>query len=124
MSHTDPELMIAIDTIVHDVMDPCSQAAGAPMSIAEMGLVVAMAVDAGHVNITLRVTGPQCLFAPIFATEVEERVARVQGVFSVSVDVSDQLTWSEEAIEPNARRRLAANRDLSRQNSTVRIRNA
>ncbi len=76
-----------------------------------MGLVEYIAVDeCGAATVTLRVTAPQCLFAPIFATEVEDRVAQLPGVSSVRVRISDELTWTEADIEPAALVRLKQRR--------------
>ena len=103
-----------VEAILDEVVDPCSQAAGTPLGLREMGLVESCAVDGDQVAITLRVTAPQCLFAPLFATEVEDRVAALPGVSAVEVTISDRLDWTEADLLPSAAARLARRRGTSR----------
>ncbi|HXV93730.1 MAG TPA: iron-sulfur cluster assembly protein, partial [Pseudonocardia sp.] len=52
----------AVEAALGTVCDPCSAAAGAPLSLREMGLVRECAVEDGTVRVSLAVTGPGCTF--------------------------------------------------------------
>lgn len=97
---------------LNEVIDPCSVSAGAPLSILEMGMVTGCEIDnAGHVAIRLRLSSPGCLMGGLmFAPDIEHRLGQVDGVASVSIELDDPHSWSENAISAEGRRRLAAAR--------------
>ncbi len=106
-----------------EVMDPCSQASGTPMSLPDMGLVAGVTVtdgdDGARIDVTLRVTAPQCLFAPLFAVEAEDLIRALPGVVEAVVTVSDELDWTEDDMSPRARSQLAAVREAKHERTTV-----
>jgi len=98
----------AIHAALGRIIDPCSISAGVPLGLTDMGLVeeVTAGVD-GAVTIRLRLTSLGCLMGVlIFEPEITDRVGKIPGVTSVSVQFGDPVTWSEAAISEDGRRRL------------------
>ena len=103
------------------VFDPCSLAAGAPLSVLDMGLITELAVDdAGVVAIAMRPTSGMCTVIAGVMTDVEEIVARVPGVSSVRVSLHNDTMWTEADLSDNGRRILEARRQRSRVEVPVR----
>lgn len=106
-SEVTPELIRAALDEVHD---PCSVVVGAPGGLDEFGLVRRVEVVAGpggaHVRVTVGVTEPSCLMAPIFVRDARERLARVPGIATVDVTLDPTLVWTEADLSPAYRERL------------------
>jgi metal-sulfur cluster biosynthetic enzyme len=108
-------LIDRIDDALDAVYDPCSVAVRAPISVAKMGLVREREVDAdGHVRVRLCVTGPSCMLVGSMVKGIEERVAALPGVASVSVDIDADYMWTEDDMKPAGRQVLADARAESR----------
>ena len=89
------DIRAALDTVV----DPCSAAMGAPLGLAEMGLVRKIHIgDSGAVTVTMCVTSPCCAFGPTMADAARERVASVPGVQSVRITIDPSVVWSETLL--------------------------
>ena len=89
------DIRAALDAVV----DPCSAAMGAPLGLAEMGLVREIHIgDSGAVSITMCVTSPCCAFGPTMADAARKRVASVPGVQSVRVTIDPSVVWSETLL--------------------------
>jgi metal-sulfur cluster biosynthetic enzyme len=104
------------------VFDPCSLAAGAPLSVIDMGLITELTIDdeAGVVAIAMRPTSAMCTVIAGVMTDVEEIVARVPGVSSVRVSLHNDTMWTEANLSENGRRVLEARRQRSRTEVPVR----
>lgn len=107
MSGCRPELAAALDAVA----DPCSLAAGTPLSLAEMGLLreVLESPD-GDVLVRFSVTGPGCTFFGAMGAALSAAASAVPGVRSVRVELDPDLTWHEGLLQPAAAERLAAAR--------------
>ncbi|HEX6310009.1 MAG TPA: iron-sulfur cluster assembly protein [Acidimicrobiia bacterium] len=107
-----------------EVHDPCSEVAGVPAGIVEMGLVTHVTVEqspAGAVvSLAIRVTEPTCLMGPSLASGARERVEALPGVARVDVTLSDDNEWMPSAMSPEYRARLAAHRAQRREGLEVR----
>ncbi|MGH9030709.1 MAG: metal-sulfur cluster assembly factor [Acidimicrobiia bacterium] len=101
-----------------DVTDPCSEVAGLPAGIVEMGLVTHLAVDQSPngaiVSLAIRVTEPTCLMGPSLASGARARVEALPGVARVDVTLSDDNEWVPAAMSAEYRGRLAAHRAARR----------
>lgn len=105
--------MSAVDTdgvreALRGVVDPCSAATGSNLDIVAMGLVKAIDISGGHVDVELRLTTPACHMIPYFAEEVEAQVGELAGVESVDLATDNGFEWSEEMMSDEARRRRQA----------------
>ena len=97
-----------VEAALDGIVDPCSVSVGVPLSIREMGLIddVVLA-EGGQVRIELRLTSPGCLIGVLnFEPEIESVVGAVEGVTGVAVHFNDPLTWTEDRISADGRRRL------------------
>lgn len=105
MSAVDPD---RVREALRGVVDPCSAATGSNLDIVAMGLVKAIDISGGHVDVELRLTTPACHMIPYFAEEVEARVGELAGVDSVDLATDNGFEWSEEMMSDEAERRRQA----------------
>ena len=97
------------------VFDPCSINMGAPISVADMGMVSRLGVNSdGVVDIELRPTSPMCTLIGSIMQGVEEKVTGVAGVTSVAITINIRSPWSEADMTSEGRRQLEARRGRSR----------
>ena len=105
------DIRAALDTVV----DPCSAAMGAPLGLAEMGLVREIHIgDSGAVTVTMCVTSPCCAFGPTMADAARQRVASVLGVQSVQVTIDPSVVWSETLLNEHVALSTSARRQQQR----------
>jgi metal-sulfur cluster biosynthetic enzyme len=100
------------------VRDPCSEVAGVPAGILEMGLVRSLDVrdgpDGAVVRVAIGVTEPTCLMGPSFVSGAREQLATVPGVARVEVTLSSDPDWSPLDMSPEYRARLTEHRRARR----------
>jgi metal-sulfur cluster biosynthetic enzyme len=94
------------------VADPCSIATGAPVNLADMGLVKEVVVEDGIACIVLRVTSPICWQAANIIAAIEESVGAVPGIRSVACSIDPVSEWMPDMMAPEARARLRRLRPL------------
>ncbi|MCB1486531.1 MAG: DUF59 domain-containing protein [Bauldia sp.] len=99
----------AVIAALDEVIDPCSVGAGAPLTVNEMGLIKDVRISPeGKVAILLRLSSPGCLMGGYyFEPRIKECVGRVQGVTEVTLELGDPLSWTEDEITEEGRRKLA-----------------
>lgn len=103
-----PDLVETIRTVLDEIKDPCSLAAGTPLGLSEMGLVREITVGpGGAVGIDLRLTSPFCHMIGFFKSEAMLRVGSLPGVSSVELRADNGLDWSPNDISPTAQARRA-----------------
>jgi len=79
------------------VMDPCSVGLGRPVSIVDLGLVVAMAAADRTVRLVLCSTGPGCLLMPRIM-ESCDAVLRMAGFEAVEVLHDPTFFWTPDRM--------------------------
>lgn len=94
----------AIVDALRDVYDPCCADRG--ISIVDMGVVEAVRVTDGHVEVDLVLTTGWCPFVTSMSTAIPERLSGVEGVESVDVRVVWDPVWTQERLSPSAREKL------------------
>lgn len=98
-----------VRAVLESVPDPCSVAAGASVSLADMGLVRGWDVSpTGDVDIRLDVTSPVCLMAGHFVAEVQARLEKIPDLGTVTVRIDPSGSWSPEQISDRGRALLEA----------------
>lgn len=75
-----------------------------PVDIYELGLVYDVQIsDDGDVKVIMTLTTPNCPVAESLPTEVKEKVAEVEGVKSVDLELTFEPTWTKDMMSEEAR---------------------
>ncbi|MFQ5670881.1 MAG: SUF system Fe-S cluster assembly protein [Acidobacteriota bacterium] len=78
-----------------------------PVDIYELGLIYALRVDpSGNVAVKMTLTSPMCPVAGSLPPEVERKIAQVNGVRDVRVDLVWEPPWDKDMMSEAARVRL------------------
>jgi metal-sulfur cluster biosynthetic enzyme len=106
---------VEVRRVLNEIVDPCSVASGTQLGIVDMGIVEAVDIRGNAVTVTLLPTFPGCLFLPVFATEVEERLRVVEWVEAVVVALAPPtVTWDESRLSASGFARLTSAREHRR----------
>jgi metal-sulfur cluster biosynthetic enzyme len=109
-----------IRELLNGIVDPCSDAAGNPMGLVDMGLIRNLrVVDAADgrvaVSADVRVTDPHCMMGAVFIGEVRKRLDALPGVASHEVKLSHEFDWTPDDVTgPGALRMREVRRALER----------
>jgi len=98
---SDAELREAVIAALRDIYDP-----EIPVNIYDLGLVYGVAVDHGHVTITMTLTTPHCPVAETMPGEVEMKAGAVPGVGAAEVRLVWEPAWSPASMSDEARLEL------------------
>ena len=102
MMATSTALRDEVITILHGIYDP-----EIPVDIYELGLIYEVNVDDdANVHVIMTLTSPMCPVAESLPPEVEEKVARVEGVTKATVEVTWDPPWDPEMMSEAARLEL------------------
>lgn len=78
-----------------------------PVNIYELGLIYDVAVsEGGKVDLVMTLTTPHCPVAEILPEQVRTRVAEVEGVENVSLELTWEPPWSMDMMSEAARLEL------------------
>lgn len=78
-----------------------------PVNIYDLGLIYGLDVSpAGEVRIRMTLTTPACPVARSLPAQVEQKVAALEGVQGVRVELVWDPPWSKERLSPAARLQL------------------
>jgi metal-sulfur cluster biosynthetic enzyme len=104
----------AIRSALHQICDPCSIAAQAPVSILDMGLVRDWDIDdEGNLTVRMALTSPSCTMGPHMIRAAEQLLSAVPGLKSARVEVDPNVLWTPADMTGAGRTML----DSRRQNS-------
>lgn len=92
------ELKEKIVEVLKTVRDP-----EIPVDIHSMGLIYGIELDGGEVRIEMTLTTPNCPVAESLPNEVKEKVAALDGVDTVQVDLVWDPPWTVEKLSEAAR---------------------
>lgn len=100
---------------LNEILDPCSRAAGCPAGLDDMGLVRSVKIVASGEGVAVRVvigvTEYGCLMGAPFAGEAHKRLAAIDGISAVEVDLDDRFDWDRDDMSAEYRERLARHRE-------------
>lgn len=82
------------------VHDPCSVAAGRPLSLVAMGLLRGWDLEAGTLSVRFAVTFAGCTMAPHFLRAAEAELAKLPGVARVVATVDTGFAWTPDLMPP------------------------
>ena len=78
-----------------------------PIDIWELGLIYEIGIaESSDVTITMTLTTPHCPAAETLPADVEQKVAAVEGVASVKVDITWEPAWTPQMMSEAARLEL------------------
>lgn len=78
-----------------------------PIDIWELGLIYDIAIaESNDVTVTMTLTTPHCPAAETLPVDVEQKVAAVEGVASVKVDITWEPAWTPHMMSEAARLEL------------------
>jgi metal-sulfur cluster biosynthetic enzyme len=88
-----------VRAVLSRIHDPCSIAAGRPLSVLDMGMVLGWTLDsAGVLTVRFCVTFAGCTMAPHFTQAAANDLSRIANVKSVETIVDTEFAWTPELI--------------------------
>ena len=84
-----------------DVYDP-----EIPVNVVDLGLVYDLKVDEGDVDITMTLTFAGCGMGPYIAQQAEWRIAELDGVEDVNVEMVYEPPWTPDLISEDGKKLL------------------
>jgi metal-sulfur cluster biosynthetic enzyme len=95
------------------VVDPCSIATGAAISLPEMGLIKDVRdLGDGRIVVELRLTSPFCFQIGLILERIEKVTSDLEGVAEVTVEVDHGDEWLPQMMSADAHARLRRIRPL------------
>jgi metal-sulfur cluster biosynthetic enzyme len=111
----------AIRSALHQICDPCSIAAQAPVSILDMGLVRDWNIDdEGNLTVRMALTSPSCTMGPHMVRAAEQLLSAVPGLKSARVEVDPNVFWTPADMTEAGRIILDSRRQNSLSAATAR----
>ena len=101
---------------LRDVYDP-----EIPVNVVDLGLIYTIEVADGDVHVEMTLTAPGCGMGPYIAQQAEWRIAEIDDVEDVQVDVVFDPPWTPDMITEDGKRLLGID-ELTRQYSSNEIR--
>ncbi len=87
---------------LRDVYDP-----EIPINVYDLGLIYDIQIDeTNRVQVTMTLTAPGCGLGPYIAQSAEWRVAEVEGVVDVEVEMTFDPPWTPDLMSEGARLEL------------------
>ena len=96
---SDPELEGRVVEVLKTVYDP-----EIPVNIYELGLIYELAVDQnGHARVVMTLTSPHCPVAESLPAEVKQKIAAMEGIQHVDLDITWDPPWGQEKMSEAAK---------------------
>ena len=95
---------VSLDDIkeaLRDVYDP-----EIPVNVYDLGLVYDIRLNGGEVYVQMTLTAPGCGMGPYIAQNAEWRIAEIEGVEDVEVDMVFDPPWNPEMITEDGKKLL------------------
>ncbi|MSP78628.1 MAG: metal-sulfur cluster assembly factor [Dehalococcoidia bacterium] len=78
-----------------------------PVNVFDLGLVYDISIDdENKVAITMTLTAPGCGMGPYIGQQAEWRIAEIEGVEDVEVEIVAEPAWSSDLITPEGKQIL------------------
>ncbi|WP_031407350.1 metal-sulfur cluster assembly factor [Thiomonas sp. FB-Cd] len=72
-------------------------------NIVDLGMVYAIKIDEGVVKVTMTLTTPGCPASDMIEGGVTQRLAAIEGVTAVDIDLVWDPRWSPQSMSPAAK---------------------
>ena len=86
---------------LRDVYDP-----EIPVNVYDLGLIYEIKIGEGNVYVQMTLTAPGCGMGPYIAQQAEWRIADVEGVGDVEVEMVFDPPWTPERITDDGKKLL------------------
>lgn len=86
---------------LHDVFDP-----EIPVNVVDLGLIYGVKVDDGNVDVRMTLTFAGCGMGPYIAQQAEWRIAEMEGVEDVNVEMIFDPPWTADMITEDGKKLL------------------
>ena len=93
--------MDEIKEALRDVYDP-----EIPVNVLDLGLIYDIQVNEGQVYVKMTLTAPGCGMGPYIAQNAEWRIAEIDGVGDIEVDMVFDPPWNPEMITEDGKKLL------------------
>ncbi len=91
--------LAAIHARLATIPEPCSLAMGKPTTIADMGLVEAVALaDDGAVTVTLCLTDAACVHFRAMQAYIRDELMAIDGITAVDVRQTLETLWTPDRV--------------------------
>ena len=77
-----------------------------PVKVVDLGLIYSVEVSEGDVHIEMTLTAPGCGMGPYIAQQAEWRIAEIEDVEDVQVDVVFDPPWTPDLITEEGKQLL------------------
>ena len=77
-----------------------------PVNVVDLGLVYDIQVEDGDVHVLMTLTAPGCGMGPMIAQQAEWRIAEMEGVLDVEVEMTFDPPWSPDLITEDGKKLL------------------
>lgn len=77
-----------------------------PVNVVDLGLVYSVEVEDGDVHVEMTLTAAGCGMGPYIAQQAEWRIAELEGVEDVKVDVVFEPQWTPDKISDDGKKLL------------------
>ena len=77
-----------------------------PVNVVDLGLVYSVEVEDGDVHVEMTLTAAGCGMGPYIAQQAEWRIAELEGVEDVKVDVVFEPQWTPDRISDDGKKLL------------------
>ena len=101
MPETKELTMDDVKEALRDVYDP-----EIPVNVLDLGLIYDVQINEGQVYVQMTLTAPGCGMGPYIAQNAEWRIAEVEGVVDVEVDMVFDPPWNPEMITEDGKKLL------------------
>ena len=101
MAETNTVSIEEIQEALRDVFDP-----EIPVNVLDLGLVYDIQLNGNHVYIQMTLTAPGCGMGPYIAQNAEWRIAEIEGIDEVEVDMVFDPPWTPEMITEDGKKLL------------------
>ena len=101
MSETNTVSIEEIQEALRDVYDP-----EIPVNVLDLGLIYDIQLNGNQVYIQMTLTAPGCGMGPYIAQNAEWRIAEIEGIDEVEVDMVFDPPWTPEMITEDGKKLL------------------
>ncbi len=101
MAATKEVTMDEVREALRDVYDP-----EIPVNVLDLGLIYDVQLNKGQIYVKMTLTAPGCGMGPYIAQNAEWRIAEIEGVEDVEVEMVFDPPWNPEMITEDGKKLL------------------